>query len=47
MLHMTVDVFYDIPMDGWEIIVLLIPEYRNIVKKGIEDHKYKSWFYKP
>lgn len=38
---MNVSVSYDIPMEGWKRFVLLTLEFRNLVKKDIENHKFR------
>lgn len=43
---MTVNVSYDIPMEGWKKFVLLTLEYHNMVKKDFKDHRCKFQLYK-
>lgn len=37
--NMTIDVFYDISMEGCEKLVTLISASRNVVKKGVENRR--------
>lgn len=39
--YMKVDVSYDILMESWERLILLITECFNVVKKIVEDYKCK------
>lgn len=42
--NMTVEVPYDIPMEGWEKWVLLSPKCRDVAKNGVEDNRRMTCF---